>query len=157
MGIILKLNRLIRILKWILTGSWMIVIFMFSNQPAVISDENSQFIIVLFKKLGINLDSMIGTLANFMVRKAAHFTEYFILYFLIYIAIREYMSIKKALIISLLIVFLYASTDEIHQLFIPGREGRFRDVMIDTSGGFLCLIINYFVTFKKSSARRIKS
>ena len=49
--------------------------------------------------------------------------------------------------IALVIVFLYACTDEFHQLFIPGRSGEFRDVMVDTCGGIIGLIlisINYF-------------
>ena len=38
-------------------------------------------------------------------------------------------------------VFLYACTDEFHQLFVPGRDGNFRDVIIDTSGGTLSAIL----------------
>ena len=38
-------------------------------------------------------------------------------------------------------VFLYACTDEFHQLFVPGRSGNFRDVIIDTSGGVLSAIL----------------
>ena len=48
---------------------------------------------------------------------------------------------KFALNLAILFVFLYACTDEFHQLFIEGRSGRFRDVLIDTAGGFLCYII----------------
>ena len=40
----------------------------------------------------------------------------------------------------ILIVILYASTDEFHQLFVPGREGTFRDVLIDTSGAIIAII-----------------
>jgi VanZ family protein len=41
---------------------------------------------------------------------------------------------------ALLCVILYASSDEFHQLFVPTREGRVTDVMIDTVGGTLGLL-----------------
>lgn len=136
--------------KWALVLIWMAIIFIFSNQPAVISDEKSRFVINLFKFLGLNLDSMLGAMANFIVRKAAHFSEYFILYFLIFYALRDSYNVKKSLIIALGITFLYASSDEIHQTFIPGREGRFRDVLIDTFGGFICMtILSIFYRIKR--------
>jgi len=37
--------------------------------------------------------------------------------------------------------FCYASTDEIHQLFIPGRSGQFKDVCIDTAGTAIGLLL----------------
>lgn len=126
--------------KWLLVVIWLIVIFVFSSQPAVVSDGNSRFVINLFKTLGLNLDSLLGSIANFIVRKAAHFTEYLILSLLLYEAFHEDFSPKKAIIFSIMIVFLYACSDEIHQLFVPGREGRFRDVLIDTSGGIAGLL-----------------
>lgn len=123
--------------KWILVIVWMVIIFWFSNQPAVISDEKSKFIIHLFKFLGLNLDSILGDLANFIVRKVAHFTEYLILYMLVFNATYEKVNLKKSLITSILVVFLYACSDEIHQIFVPGRTSRIRDVVIDTCGGMI--------------------
>ncbi len=39
----------------------------------------------------------------------------------------------------LLASFLYAASDEIHQAFVPSREGRPMDVLIDTGGAALGL------------------
>ena len=50
-------------------------------------------------------------------------------------------SLIKSILITLIIVFLYACTDEIHQLFISGRSGEFRDIMVDTCGGIIGLIL----------------
>ncbi|KYH28279.1 MULTISPECIES: VanZ family protein [Clostridium] len=127
--------------RWILVIGWMVVIFLFSNDPADISNEKSDFIINLVNILGIDLNSTLGELANFIVRKIAHFTEYFILYLLVFNALRNDFYLRKALIISLIITFIYACSDEIHQIFIPGREGMFRDVLIDTLGGVFALVI----------------
>lgn len=130
-------------IKWILVIIWMIIIFSYSNQPAVISDEKSRFVIYIFKGLGLNLDSILGSLANFIVRKLAHLTEYFIFYLLLFNLLKEDFSLKKALVFSIVILFLYACSDEIHQLFVPGRTGKIRDVIIDTTGGVIALILCY--------------
>ena len=58
-----------------------------------------------------------------------------ILYFLAFNLLRLYITRKKAYIYSLIIVFGYACSDEFHQLFVEGRSGQFKDVLIDTSGG----------------------
>ncbi|WML36475.1 VanZ family protein [Clostridium sp. OS1-26] len=129
--------------KWILVITWMVIIFWFSNQPAVISDEKSKFVIHVFKVLGFNLDSILGDLANFIVRKVGHFTEYLILYVLLFNALLEDFNFKKSLMVSLFIVFVYACSDEIHQIFIPGRTARIRDVIIDTCGGSFAMLVIY--------------
>jgi VanZ family protein len=46
-------------------------------------------------------------------------------------------GISCAWLIPLLIGFLYAVSDEIHQYFVPGRAMQARDVLIDTSGVLL--------------------
>lgn len=130
-----------RIFKWSLVIAFMVTIFIFSSEIAVQSEQKSRFVIYILNILGINIESAFGNLADFIVRKAAHITEYFILYLLIFNALYNDFSKKTALLLSLLFVFLYASTDEYHQLFIPGRSGKFRDVLIDTSGGTLGLIL----------------
>lgn len=137
-------------IKLLLVVVWMVVIFVFSSMNGDSSDEKSKFVIYIFNLLGLNLDGIFGTLADFIVRKCAHFTEYFILYMLLYNALKENFSFKKALLFSIIGVFLYASSDEFHQSFVPGRGPSFRDVCIDTSGGLLASVILYLnFTFKK--------
>lgn len=125
--------------------SWMILIFYMSNQPADISNKQSDLIIKLFYYIGIDLNSSLGEITSFIIRKAAHFTEYFILYCLTINVLKFYFNIKKAAIYSLLIVLGYAISDEIHQCFIPGRDMAIRDVIIDFSGGILGFIINIII------------
>jgi len=145
--------------NWIMVIGWMIVIFLFSSQPGEVSSENNKFVIYIFKFIGLDLNSILGTLSDFIVRKAAHFTEYFILYILLYRAINTKKNWDiKVFIGSILMVFLYACSDEYHQAFVPGRGPAFRDVLVDTCGGLTAFLIMYIrVTLKKSSALRIKS
>lgn len=53
--------------------------------------------------------------------------------------------IKHPLIMSVLLSFLYACTDEIHQIFVPGRSAQFRDVLIDTLGASFGALITYLI------------
>jgi VanZ family protein len=130
-----------KVIKWMMVVVWLILIFGFSSQPGDISNGNNRFIISIFKTCGLNLDSILGNFANFIVRKAGHLTEYFILCILLMNALQENFSFKRAALMAIVFVFLYASSDEFHQIFIPGREARIRDVMIDTSGGAIALIV----------------
>lgn len=138
-----------KLVKWLPVILWMIVIFIFSSENGIKSGENNKFVIDLLKHIGINLDKDLGGNANFIVRKFAHMTEYFILFLLVYRAINEKFSFIKTLIFSLIFVFLYASSDEYHQSFIPGRGPSVRDVMIDTSGGTIALLATVLATRKK--------
>jgi VanZ family protein len=53
------------------------------------------------------------------------------------------MKNKKLILISILICFLYALSDEIHQSFVPGRACRILDVVIDTSGSAFFFLVYY--------------
>ena len=56
-------------------------------------------------------------------------------------------SVKYPLAMSIFLSFLYAITDEIHQIFVPGRSAQFRDILIDTLGAsFGCLLIHALLT-----------
>lgn len=70
--------------------------------------------------------------------------EYALLYFLLfralYVGRKKNSETNKTLIVAFLFAVLYAVSDEIHQSFIPTREGRLRDVLIDTSGILLMYI-----------------
>lgn len=144
----MKNKRLI--ISWSFLIGWMLLIFFMSNQPADISNKQSDLVIKLFSAIGIDLNTHLGELASFVVRKGAHFTEYFILYCFSITVCKNYVDIKKARIYCLFIVLGYAISDEIHQYFIPGREMAIRDVAIDFSGGVLGFIVNWIIYKFKS-------
>ena len=137
------------IIYWILLIIWMIVIFIMSNQPANISDSQSSGIIYTLSKIGLDMNNIFGQFANFIVRKCAHFLEYMILALLVLNLLKLYFNMKQVAIITIVFVFFYACTDEIHQLFVLGREGAIRDVIIDTCGGVTVVLIKLFTIYKK--------
>ena len=67
-------------------------------------------------------------------------------------------SVKYALAMSILFSFLYACTDELHQIFVPGRSAQFRDILIDTLGASFGATITYLTIkfFAKIKARTRK-
>ena len=82
-------------------------------------------------------------LLHHLIRKSAHFTEYFILSLLILRGIRaggKGLRHRWALA-TVLIIAGYAALDEFHQSFVPGREPAVTDVLIDTSGGITAQLV----------------
>lgn len=138
-----------KVISWALLFLWMVVIFFMSHQPGEVSSSQSDFVLKIFQSLGIELNQYFGELATFIIRKIAHFSEYLILFSLSYNVSGFYFTGRKKRIYSIIFVFLYACSDEVHQYFIPGRSMAFKDVLIDTSGGiFGYLFISSIDTFK---------
>ena len=127
----------------------MILIFMFSHQTGSESSGlSSQIVLWIQTYLHIPI-------SEFIVRKAAHMSEYALLTLtLIYGFYKNQYPIQKIIIYSLIGTFLYACSDEMHQLFIGGRAGQFTDVLIDTCGGCLTIIFYYVLTKLKYKQRR---
>ena len=120
---------------------WMLVIFWFSAQVADDSQEMSDFFVRLLDalfSLDIMKNEIIQDMTSFLVRKAAHMSEYAILAILLGLTIREYKK-EPWLLLALTATAAYAATDEFHQLFVPGRSAQLKDVLIDTAGGALGL------------------
>lgn len=151
---ILKRQQLQIILSWIAVLLWMFLIFVLSAQPAPRSNGLSQKVTeVIIEKVGllVPLDIKTSTTTdlikrfNHIVRKCAHVSEYFVLGALVMNAMKTSKVLKfKALIFSVLICILYAISDELHQLFVPGRGAQMMDVLIDSAGaiaGIGCIFL----------------
>ena len=77
-------------------------------------------------------------LFSFIIRKTAHFTEYFVLSVFATLFMYTLKLNKVALsAISLLICALYAVSDEFHQSLVGGRAMMIMDMGIDTAGALL--------------------
>ena len=70
-----------------------------------------------------------------VIRKLAHFTEYFVLSVLLYRALRQGPRWDlRAAGMAIVIAGLYAMLDEFHQWFVPGRTAAAGDSLIDVLG-----------------------
>ena len=130
---------------------WAVVISGFST-GAFTSDNTSRFIVPILRYFLPHASAETLELLHFLVRKCAHFTEYFVLSLLILRGIRagaKGMHLRWALL-TILLVAGYASLDEFHQSFVPGRTAAVGDVLIDTSGGAVALIVaSLFARFRR--------
>ena len=84
------------------------------------------------------------------VRKCCHLAEYGMLALLLWRAVQASNTELPAWSWpkvggTLLIVFLYAATDEFHQMFVPTRTPHVTDVFIDTCGGAMALFALWIV------------
>lgn len=74
---------------------------------------------------------------DFAIKKLAHVIEYAFLYFLLFRMISTFALPRTSFIGAAALAILFAISDEYHQTFVPLREGRLRDVVIDSLGVFL--------------------
>lgn len=143
----------------------MIVIFLFSSQPAEESSAESSRIVSMVLHFLENIRGIRFSAQEFSfwaekihtpIRKLAHMTEYAVLSWTIFFpAVLQHTERlyeraddekkrvwKKAvwaklIFASMAVVLGYAATDEFHQLFVEGRSGKLTDVLIDGCGALL--------------------
>lgn len=56
---------------------------------------------------------------------------------------------NKAILIAISIAVIFAISDEVHQLFVPGRGGQIKDVIIDSAGALVGIIYKGLYGLKK--------
>lgn len=117
-----------------------------STQSQGLSDRVAAFIVDAADGLGI-IDADDETRLDFIgklqypVRKGAHMTEYALFTLTVMFALFVY-GVRGGMlyVLSVLAALVYAASDEVHQLFVPGRSGQVTDVLIDTLGGILAAV-----------------
>ena len=122
-----------KVLSWVLLISWLLIIFLFSNQTGSESASVSNGILKIIED--ITHIPLTSNVASFVIRKLAHFMEYAILGILCANLLKNYQKLTiKNLIWIFLCCALYAASDEFHQMFVGGRAPRLLDVAIDSCG-----------------------
>ena len=132
-------------IAWALCAGWMALIFAMSAMPGDVSGAQSSTVVriliavheALFGHAELSAQAL-STL-EFLVRKAAHMTEYAVLALLWAHALRL-SGAKHPARLALLVSLGYAASDEFHQSFVGGRGPSPVDVMIDTTGAALALM-----------------
>ena len=96
-----------------------------------------------------------------VIRKIAHFSIYTVVGILLMALVSTYqIKEKNKIIISIIIGITYACSDEIHQSFIPGRSPMITDVIIDTMGvilGILLILLGKVIIkkYRKNSEKMV--
>ena len=138
---------------------WMILIFAFSSfqgdESALQSGRIVRFVLgivrMFFGEGAVQV--LVDAGIEFYIRKTAHFTEYAVLAFLTARAMRlngfRYWAVAAPLFSA-----LYASTDEFHQSFVPGRGMELRDVGIDSCGAISGVLLYLMALMVLKRVRR---
>ena len=136
---------------WVPVFLWMSFIFWMST--GTFSAENTSLIVEpLLRFLMPSISPEQIQLVHGFIRKSGHVTEYFILGILLFRAFRrdsrELHGLRWALS-SLVIVLLYAASDEFHQSFVSTRTASLFDVGFDALGGVLAQAASVLWIFRR--------
>ena len=143
---------IIKIIGITLILIWMMTVFIFSNEKATESKVTSRKVTIAIvqaisgKDISDNEKLLVSV--DKVVRKLAHYTLYTVGGVLIIsFAYTMDKTQKEKILYSLAFGICFVITDEVHQLFVPGRTGRLLDVGIDTFGIITGILI--FLIIKK--------
>ena len=142
-----------KISVWLFFCGWVLLIIWFSAQPAIESKGMSGMVVQVLVDMLTTL--LPGTLSakeqhlllqnlHGLVRKVAHGFNYFVLGCLAYQAFSSHSrSRKKAWLVAAAMFFCvaFAVLDELHQVYVPGRSGELRDVVIDSGGALTGILL----------------
>jgi len=125
-----------RIKNWLPVVAWAGVIFLFSTD--LFSSSHTSHAFGFLSWLFPSLPHEKFPFLHGVLRKFGHWAEYFILAVLLMCVLQNESSEKNSwchAVLIVVLVFLYALSDEWHQSFVPSRTASFGDVMIDVLGG----------------------
>ena len=143
-----------RFLKnWLPVIVWVGVIFLGSTD-LMSGEHKSRFIVPFLRWLKPDISAETLASIHFIVRKCTHVGEYAILALLLLRAATLMTNSRRSIPIlyaSVLgVCLIVAVTDEFHQTFVASRGASVRDIMIDTSGAVLGLVIASIIRMKRS-------
>ncbi|SHJ15592.1 VanZ family protein [Parasporobacterium paucivorans] len=145
------------VFSWLAVLVLMALIFYLSAEPAEQSNELSTGITrtilnALQGQIPFMADMSLETF-NHIIRKTTHFMAYMLLGMLVLNA----LGIKgwKKTLLAFAISAAYAASDETHQLFVPGRGGQLKDVILDSSGSAFGIgVMTFFYRIRRKTFGR---
>ncbi|MFD2044976.1 VanZ family protein [Ornithinibacillus salinisoli] len=157
---------------WLYPIGWMLIIFYSSSQPYEDQDMKPMlsntidlsfleryldWIVFTYHRSEVSVANLgVEGFIEFFIRKGAHVTVFFVLFYLLFLAIRKTTNISKwtTIIVSLLLTIAYASIDEFHQGLTPNRTPYIGDVLLDSFGALLAsLLLVYFHYRRRNNAK----
>lgn len=132
----------VRLKYWLPAICIAILISLFSTH-FFSSEQTGRVIFPILRWLFPSASRHMLHLMHIGIRKAAHITEFAIFSIAVFHGVRaeRYGWRLEWAVITLLIAVGYAGLDEWHQSFVPLREARFRDVLIDSTGALMAQAI----------------
>ncbi|MGI6105835.1 MAG: VanZ family protein [Raoultibacter sp.] len=132
------------VILWVLVVLWAGFIFLMSSTTGNQISTGEGFFAQIYHNLKMLQAEIFGpqfdALSPFL-----HFMEYFIFGLLLSFALKQHVSIKRAFMVAIIVASAYGITDEIHQLFVPGRDCTPLDWFVDMLGASFAALIAFFV------------
>ena len=123
--------------NWAPVALWATLIFGFSTE-SFSSPQTSHLLGPALNWLLPGISPHQFEAIHLVIRKLGHWSEYFVFAVLMLRALRRQFSghsEPRRCALTAMIIFLFASSDELHQAFVPQRTASFGDVLIDLFGG----------------------
>ena len=100
------------------------------------------YLLLIFYLSSLSRIGVVETIPTFILKdKLLHLIEYSILAILIYRALNQHQKIQPiALVLAIIFSTLYGLSDELHQLFVPGRFFSIQDLFVDFIGSNIILL-----------------
>jgi len=114
------------------------------------SEHTSRIIIPILRWLIPSISPEMLGIVHHLIRKSAHFTEYFIFCLLLYHGVRASRRNKREwrwsyALVAWLIAAVYSVLDEVHQIFVPSRGPSPWDSLIDSTGALFALLVLFLL------------
>lgn len=160
----MKLSKTKIVIRYLMLAAVCCIIFWFSANNGDMSTDQSNFVVdkiisLLFPRFdcyGQEAKYGIQNALAVIVRKGAHFSIYTLLGALGFAAFFQIRKFGLRYFTAVGFTFLYACTDEIHQIFVPDRTGKITDVCIDTLGGMLGALLVMLVVVLIKAAKLLE-
>jgi VanZ family protein len=128
---------------------WAVLISVLSTD-AFSAAHTSQIIEPILRWLVPSISPGNLDLIHHVIRKCAHFTEYFVFFMLLYHGIRASHPNGRAwhwswAVVAWLIAAIYSVFDEVHQIFVPSRGPSPWDSALDSSAALVALFVLFFL------------
>lgn len=142
------------VMSWILVALWALFIFFMSSNTGDTLDDGDGIISLIFQWLK-DLQAQVLPPGVDVVNPTAHFCEYLIFGALLANAWRTKVTLPWAVWAAVLCASLYGISDEIHQIFVPGRTADPIDWLVDTCGAALGAFVAYAILRYRASRRAL--
>lgn len=152
-----------KVVLWLLVCFLICTLYILSGQEGAVSHKLSREVVKKASTLielpwilkHYNLELNVSY--NFILRKTAHFSIFFLLAVLLYWAVKSLVR-KYIKTLTLACCIFFAGFDELHQMFAAGRTARLTDIIIDILGAIcgLLLVIVFVGIGRIKSKKKLK-
>ena len=150
---------------WLPVLLWLGLIFIGSTD-LMSAEHTSRFLIPFLLWLKPDISAEALAQVHFVLRKLGHITEYAILAMLFWRALRRETNPQMKAILRLrsgqtlflsvwILCAIFAATDEYHQSFVASRTAAIGDVLIDSAGAAIGLVL--CIAFRRRKLRALTS